>query len=78
MATEMIVGSEHALLLKVCEKLVARPRRVSPVLSLRRGKRLLGRRSGCSQRSPTEQPYGVRDCAFRDPPGNLIRIQELR
>jgi hypothetical protein len=23
-----------------------------------------------------EQPYGVRDCAFRDPAGNLIRIQE--
>ncbi|CAN5755585.1 VOC family protein [soil metagenome] len=27
---------------------------------------------------PTEQFYGVRDCAFRDPAGNLIRIQELR
>ena len=27
---------------------------------------------------PTEQPYGVRDCALRDPAGNLIRIQELR
>jgi catechol 2,3-dioxygenase-like lactoylglutathione lyase family enzyme len=27
---------------------------------------------------PVEQPYGVRDCAFRDPAGNLIRIQELR
>ena len=27
---------------------------------------------------PTEQPYGVRDCAFRDPTGNLVRIQELR
>jgi uncharacterized glyoxalase superfamily protein PhnB len=27
---------------------------------------------------PTEQPYGVRDCAFRDPAGNHIRIQELR
>ena len=27
---------------------------------------------------PTEQPYGVRDCAFRDPAGNLIRIQERR
>ena len=27
---------------------------------------------------PTDQPYGVRDCAFRDPAGNLIRIQELR
>jgi catechol 2,3-dioxygenase-like lactoylglutathione lyase family enzyme len=27
---------------------------------------------------PTDQPYGIRDCAFRDPAGNLIRIQELR
>ncbi|MFJ4689012.1 VOC family protein [Streptomyces sp. NPDC091377] len=27
---------------------------------------------------PTDQPYGVRDCAFRDPAGNLIRIQEKR
>jgi catechol 2,3-dioxygenase-like lactoylglutathione lyase family enzyme len=27
---------------------------------------------------PIEQPYGVRDCAFRDPAGNLIRINELR
>jgi len=27
---------------------------------------------------PTDQPYGLRDCAFRDPAGNLIRIQELR
>ena len=26
---------------------------------------------------PTEQPYGIRDCAFRDPAGNLVRIQEL-
>jgi uncharacterized glyoxalase superfamily protein PhnB len=26
---------------------------------------------------PTDQPYGVRDCSFRDPAGNLIRIQEL-
>jgi uncharacterized glyoxalase superfamily protein PhnB len=26
---------------------------------------------------PTEQPYGVRDCAFRDPAGNLLRIREL-
>ncbi len=28
--------------------------------------------------APTDQPYGVRDCAIRDPAGNLIRIQELR
>jgi predicted enzyme related to lactoylglutathione lyase len=27
---------------------------------------------------PTEQPYGIRDCAFRDPAGNQIRINELR
>jgi catechol 2,3-dioxygenase-like lactoylglutathione lyase family enzyme len=27
---------------------------------------------------PMEQPYGVRDCAIRDPAGNLIRISEVR
>ncbi len=27
---------------------------------------------------PVDQPYGVRDCAFRDPAGNLLRIQEAR
>jgi catechol 2,3-dioxygenase-like lactoylglutathione lyase family enzyme len=27
---------------------------------------------------PIDQPYGVRDCAFRDPAGNLIRIIEQR
>ena len=27
---------------------------------------------------PTDQPYGVRDCAVRDPAGTMIRIQELR
>lgn len=26
---------------------------------------------------PTDQPYGVRDCAVRDPAGNLVRIQQL-
>lgn len=26
---------------------------------------------------PTDQPYGVRDCAIRDPSGNMIRIQEV-
>jgi uncharacterized glyoxalase superfamily protein PhnB len=25
---------------------------------------------------PMDQPYGVRDCAFRDPSGNMVRIQE--
>lgn len=23
---------------------------------------------------PVDQPYGVRDCAFRDPAGNIVRI----
>jgi uncharacterized glyoxalase superfamily protein PhnB len=27
---------------------------------------------------PIEQPYGVRDCAVRDPAGTMIRINELR
>ena len=27
---------------------------------------------------PIDQPYGVRDCAFRDPAGNHIRINEVR
>jgi uncharacterized glyoxalase superfamily protein PhnB len=27
---------------------------------------------------PTDQPYGVRDCAFRDPTGNLLRINEVK
>ena len=27
---------------------------------------------------PTVQPYGVRDCAIRDPAGNLLRVQERR
>ncbi|MFC3816131.1 VOC family protein [Lysobacter sp. GCM10012299] len=26
---------------------------------------------------PTDQPYGVRDCAVRDPSGNMMRIQQL-
>jgi uncharacterized glyoxalase superfamily protein PhnB len=26
---------------------------------------------------PTDQDYGVRDCAFRDPTGNLIRVNQL-
>jgi len=26
---------------------------------------------------PMEQPYGVRDCAVRDPAGNLLRINQL-
>jgi len=27
---------------------------------------------------PTQQPWGVRDCAFRDPSGNMIRINEAK
>jgi catechol 2,3-dioxygenase-like lactoylglutathione lyase family enzyme len=27
---------------------------------------------------PIDQPYGVRDCAIRDPAGNMIRIQQQR
>ena len=26
---------------------------------------------------PTDQPWGVRDCALRDPAGNMIRIAEV-
>lgn len=26
---------------------------------------------------PMQQPYGVRDCAFRDPAGNMVRIQQV-
>lgn len=26
---------------------------------------------------PIDQPYGIRDCAIRDPAGNMIRIQQL-
>jgi catechol 2,3-dioxygenase-like lactoylglutathione lyase family enzyme len=27
---------------------------------------------------PTDQPYGVRDCAFRDPAGNMLRFSQSR
>jgi uncharacterized glyoxalase superfamily protein PhnB len=26
---------------------------------------------------PMDQPYGVRDCAFRDPAGNALRFSQL-
>ena len=26
---------------------------------------------------PTDQPYGIRDCAFRDPAGNHLRFNEV-
>ncbi|MFF5804554.1 VOC family protein [Streptomyces sp. NPDC012746] len=27
---------------------------------------------------PVDQPYGVRDCAFRDPSGNMLRFNQVR
>ncbi|MFO7191987.1 MAG: VOC family protein, partial [Thermocrispum agreste] len=27
---------------------------------------------------PTDQPWGVRDCAFRDPAGNMVRLQQAQ
>ena len=27
---------------------------------------------------PADQPYGIRDCAFRDPAGNMVRINQLK
>lgn len=27
---------------------------------------------------PTDQPYGMRDCAFRDPAGAMVRIQQRK
>jgi len=27
---------------------------------------------------PMDQPYGLRDCAFRDPAGNQVRINQIR
>jgi uncharacterized glyoxalase superfamily protein PhnB len=26
---------------------------------------------------PTDQPWGMRDCAVRDPAGNMVRIQQM-
>jgi uncharacterized glyoxalase superfamily protein PhnB len=39
--------------------------------------RLVAREADVVQ-EPAEQPYGVRDCAVRDPAGNMVRIQQLR
>jgi uncharacterized glyoxalase superfamily protein PhnB len=38
--------------------------------------RLQASEAGEVVQEPTDQPYGIRDCSFRDPAGNLIRIQE--
>ncbi|MFF9497423.1 VOC family protein [Streptomyces flaveolus] len=37
-------------------------------------------RSGGAEvvQEPAEQPYGLRDCAVRDPAGNLVRVNERR
>ena len=32
-------------------------------------------RDADSVQGPSEQPYGIRDCAVRDPAGNMLRIQ---
>jgi hypothetical protein len=29
-------------------------------------------------REPMDQPYGVRDCAFRDPAGNMVRFSQAK
>ena len=39
--------------------------------------RLQASRVGEVVQEPTDQPYGIRDCAVRDPAGNLIRIQQV-
>ncbi len=38
------------------------------------------RQAGAAEvvQEPADQPWGVRDCAFRDPAGNLVRIQQAR
>ncbi len=37
------------------------------------------RESGAEiEQEPTEQPWGVRDCVFRDPAGNTVRFNESR
>ncbi|WP_148572419.1 VOC family protein [Nocardioides caldifontis] len=33
--------------------------------------------SGEVMQEPTDQDWGTRDCAFRDPAGNTVRIQQL-
>jgi len=34
-------------------------------------------RGGDVVQEPIDQPYGIRDCAFRDPAGNMIRLQQV-
>ncbi|MQY03774.1 VOC family protein [Actinomadura macrotermitis] len=35
-------------------------------------------RGGEVLQEPVDQPYGVRDCAFRDPSGNMVRFVQPR
>ncbi len=44
----------------------------------RRHLRAAARQRRRGRPEPTEQPYGVRDCAVRDPAGNMIRLRDLR
>jgi uncharacterized glyoxalase superfamily protein PhnB len=39
---------------------------------------LLQERGADVVQEPTDQPWGIRDCAFRDPAGNMIRVFEVR
>lgn len=38
--------------------------------------RRVGAAGGEVVQEPVDQPYGVRDCAFRDPAGNLLRFTQ--
>jgi catechol 2,3-dioxygenase-like lactoylglutathione lyase family enzyme len=39
---------------------------------------LIRSRGGEAMQEPIDQPYGVRDCAFRDPFGTMLRFSEVR
>jgi catechol 2,3-dioxygenase-like lactoylglutathione lyase family enzyme len=62
---EMMAKGTYAILMLVTDDLDATFARIEA-------------KGGEVVQEPTEQPYGVRDCAFRDPAGNLLRIQERR
>ena len=55
--------------------LAARRRSSAPTTSTPRSRRSGPRAPRCC-RSPSSQPWGARDCAFRDPSGNLVRIAQ--
>ena len=52
----------------------------APDLSrLRLARDRMDRASGAEVlQEPMDQPYGVRDCAFRDPAGNMLRLSQPR